>query len=184
MIACDRHAFRRCDGCQQDTVGDRASVRADDQLILAGKFLDLLTLLHLVFRIQVDQVLHLTGKFRVKLRAGTLDKFLTHLLLRNRVTVASFGGHRVVGVRSGNDPRRFGNIRTLQVMRIALPGTIDSFLPDGTHITSEDQSSHQGRNRCRQWLVHGHYERKGSRLCIADEKSVAHLMHCPLCGVA
>ena len=76
----------RSDG---DAVGDSAFELVDHQLAPAGELLYHLPLLHGVFRVKVDKVEHQSCILGIELRAHPLNEFLTHLLLRYRIAVAS-----------------------------------------------------------------------------------------------
>lgn len=76
-------------------------------------------LLHTVFGVQVDHMDHDLGKVRIKLRPDALDQLLSHDVLGNGVAVAAVGGHGVVGIRHGDDPRDLGDGLALEPFGIA-----------------------------------------------------------------
>ena len=72
-----------------DSFGDIIPMTMDDQNIIDRRLMDYIFFLKFIFGIFVDDMDHYVCEFGIKLSTCTLNQFLTHLLLRNRFTVAS-----------------------------------------------------------------------------------------------
>jgi hypothetical protein len=73
-----------------------------------------------VFRVLCYDCKHTFRDFRIKLRSHIEPQFIPHLFLRQIVAVASVGGHCVIAVCHGNDPRRKRDVFAAFAVRVAL----------------------------------------------------------------
>ena len=108
------------------------------------------TLLHLVFRIQINEMKHDLGKSRIKLGPATLDQFLSHDMLWDCITVAPVRCHGVIGICHGDDPRDLGDGFTFESFGVA-PSVISLVViarayrdPRGLLDVGEDFTAHDG----------------------------------------
>ena len=96
------------------------------EFVVAGKFLDVLFLAHLIFLVLVNDVDHLRGELRIELRAHFLDEDLSYGCLRKRIPVASFRCHGIIGICYCDYPCDLRDIFSLELIRIT--STVKTFM--------------------------------------------------------
>ena len=99
--------------------------------IVDSRLVDDILLLHLIFRIVIDEMDHDVCELRIELGTGTLHQFLTNGLLGNGITVASSRRHGVVCIGYGNDAGDLRNIGSLEAVRIT-PAVVTLVMVMGT----------------------------------------------------
>ena len=76
--------------------------------------------MHRIVGITVDQFKHYLGELRVELRPHALDYLISHHVLGQRVTIASFRCHCVIGISDRNYPGNFRYLLPFQTVGITL----------------------------------------------------------------